>query len=317
MNKNLVAVLLVLGLLGLAASQVINETGERESQLLLPELKDRLSQVEMVSLEQLGNPATRITLKFQKDEWRLIEKASYTADFEALAKLLSDLSIIAIAEVKTARPENHARLGVADEGAKAGKMITVTSGDAQFQLVFGLDAESLGTYVRRPDETQIYLSDIDVELPLGAIDWLDAVVVNIDSAEVMSVAISITGASTLKVLRHEEGAELELQSLPVGAELAYETVVDNFGRLLVNLRFTDVKPYREAEFVTSSKAEISLRTGELINAQTIDQDGEYWLHLDRADNIGWQYRVSEYTYNEFNKTLPDMLETDILKTNDE
>ncbi|MBT4160877.1 MAG: DUF4340 domain-containing protein [Gammaproteobacteria bacterium] len=292
--------------------QLSSQDEMTESELLLPELESKLSAVKGVGIRSLEDD-TGVTLRKKDGNWIIEEKSGYPADFESLSELLNRLAELGIAEIKTAKAEYHNKLGVESSGQSAGTLISI-EGEETYELIVGNEATSRGSFVRRPESDQVYLSDAEVDVSIEPMDYLDPVIVNVDSAEVQSITVTTSG-SYLSAHRNEESGEMVIQNLPDGAELKYSTVADGLARMLINLRFTDVEVLDPGRFSSSSVATVETTTGEIIRVETLKVEDKYWLHLNRVETANWQYEISEYTYNELNKSMEDMLKVE--ETDDE
>lgn len=313
MSHQKIAVLVVALLCLLAFSQLVNHDEATSSEKVLPELAANLSTVTELNIQSLADGSS-LTLVQSGNDWLISEKSSYPADFEQLVTFLNTLSEMTIAETKTARSENHGRLGLADSGDQAGIRVTVVAEKSHI-VVFGDDAENRGMYLRRDGEDQVYLSDQDIELSTAPMDWVDPVVIDVESSRVASVRLETTEGA-LSAQRETGSDQLVLLDVPDGRVLRYETIVDGLARLLVNLRFTDVAPLVESNFEDASLATVTLVDGTEIRVQSVQLGDRFWLHLDTQSsdtksNTGWQYEVAPFNYNEFNKSMEDMLEAKV------
>ncbi len=277
----------------------------RDSNRVFPEMASSLSELNSVSLVSLSEAGGEVTLNRLGKTWTVAQKSDYPANFEALSEFLVALSELEIAEVKTAKAVNHARLGVADKGDSAAILVHLEP--AGFKLMIGNNGGSHGSFIRFPGQSQVYLTRQQITASVDPIDWIDPVFVNVDSEEIDKVSLATQSAQFLAAIRNADTGNLELQNQPVDRELKYATIVDNLSRLLVNLRFIDVQPHDPALFSDTSLANITLISGEVIKVATMKQGDDYWLHMNREATNEWRYKISEYSFNEFNKTMDDML----------
>ena len=279
-----------------------NEPGPQEADLLLPELAAQLDAVNRV---EISDPEAGWVVSAERDgsEWRVPEKSGYAADFETLSRLLRGLAELKIAERKTARPENHAQLGVASEGEGAGIRVQIEAGET-FALVIGQTSVSRGAFVRRPGEDQVYLADETVNVPDSAMALVDPVIINVESASVSAVEVR-SGASVIMAEREEASGDIKVTNLPAGSELKYATVADSLTRLLINLRMTDVVPYDETLFTEAGTLTVATSGGDEYTVRSVSRDDGYWVHLDNKPD--WQFKVSEYNFNQLNKKLDELL----------
>lgn len=277
-----------------------------DSNRVFPEMNARLSELNSMTLVSLSEAGGEVTLNRVGEIWTVAQKSDYPSDFETLSAFLVALSELEIAEVKTAKATNHARLGVADTGDSAATLVHLEPGE--FELMIGNSGGSHGSFIRFPGESQVYLTRQQITASVDPMDWVDPVLVNVDSQEIDKVSLATQSAQFLAAIRNADTGNLELQNQPVDRELKYATIVDNLSRLLVNLRFIDVQPHDPALFNDASLANIALISGEVIKVATIKQGDDFWLHMNREATNKWRYKISEYSFNEFNKTMEDMLQ---------
>ncbi len=299
----------VLGLAAIAVMSTLlilqsgsNETDPQEADLLLPGLA---AQLETVSRVEISDPEAGWVASAEREgsAWRVPEKAGYAADFETLSRLLRGLAELKIAERKTARPENHAQLGVASAGEGAGIRVQVEAAET-FALVIGQSSVARGAFVRRPGEDQVYLANEALDVPDSSMALLDPVIINVEAASVSAVEVR-SGASVIMAERDETSGDIKVTNLPYGSELKYATVADSLTRLLINLRMTDVMPHDETGFAEPGRAKVVTSAGDAYIVRSVSRDDGYWVHLDSQPD--WQFKVSEYSYNQLNKKLDELL----------
>jgi hypothetical protein len=303
----------IIGLLVIAVmsvvlfTQVQPSSTQSSARLVFPELKDHLSEINAIKIQSLAENDKRVSLTNLQSIWVNSDKHDYPADFTELASFVSLLSRLEIAETKTAKAENHARLGLSRGGVDAGTLITLEPGG--FSVVVGKSG-SQGSFVRSPDEDQVYLTADPVEASADPMDWVDPVVLNVDSQTVTKVSMVTQGLTILTAQRNEDSGGMELLNLPKDAELKYATIVDNLARVLVNLRFLDVEPVDANRFSNSSTTTVAIDDGSSIEVSSMSLGDAFWVHVKSGDQAKWQFEVSEYTYKELNKTMADMLKSE-------
>ena len=273
------------------------------SVLLLPELKTALSSVSEIEILN-GEKEARVTILKQGESWVIREKSGYLANFEILSKLLIEVANLEVAEQKTSKAENHSKLGLADIGESMGVIVRI-SADRVYEMMIGQTSQTLGTFVRKPEEDQVYLVEQSIEVSMDPIDYLDSVFLSVESSDVQTVTIQ-SPDSSLKAVRDEATKKLVIEDIPEGAELRYDTVVDSLARIFINLRFDDVQPYRSETFSQPTVTTVTTSSGESIIIRSQNIEETFWVHLEED----WQYKVSEFTYNELNKSMQDMLKTE-------
>lgn len=280
-----------------------------------PQLQNRLDEVDRVVL-RAGDLVT--TLKREDDAWVVEERNGYPADFSRLANLMSDLASATRLEKKTARQENHAKLGL-DTGATH---VAVFAGEETLaECLAGDQAPTrAGRYVRRPDDDQVWLVDRLRNVQADPAGWIDNVVLNIDAEHVARVTHT-NDEGELTVQRSEEGDAFEVVDMPADAELRYPTVTDSLSRALVNVRIEDVAA-REASWQDPATAVFNLTDGSVVTVEARRVDDEFWLRIavdasedpseavqavDRDLLARWQFEVAEHTWGQFTKSMDDMI----------
>ncbi len=303
-----------------------NVEGNRDRPLVLPELLENLERLDRVEIRSNdGN----VNLVKENSRWGVSEKQGYPADVSGLSALLNDLAVARIVEYKTARPENFSVLEVDDierDGSKA-RLVSGYGPDYSFSLLIGKSAvKRSGQFVRMPENNQVWLTDKPLEVESTAVGWLKSDLVDIDPEDIVSVErYDETGARLYSAVREEGKDSLVLQEIPEGRELRYETVTDMLARALTSVRLTDVKRHTEDEWSNSARTRFTLADQGVIVVHTGNAGNAGWLHIE-AEGIDegeyreladWDYKVAEYTFEDFVKTLEDFLASEPESSGDE
>ena len=273
--------------------------------LVFPNLKEQLSG--LTSIKVTNSDGNSVSILKQDGRWVLEEKSGYDVDFSKLSRFLGHFSEHRIVEEKTSIPSNHSRLGVAVNDPGAGASVIIMPGE--YFLFVGNEAPSQGSFVRYAGDSQVYLTKEPVEASADWLEWIDPVVINIEPANVREVKIATESAELLLANRNESSGEFELLGIPAGRELKHATAADSLTRLLVNVRMLDVEPYNPLIFQDRSITRFVLLNGEAIVVGTIIVSGRFMMHVERKSLADWQFEISEFTYNEFNKNMEAMLKT--------
>jgi len=276
-----------------------------KSELLLPDLESSFEELNSLAIISYGKESG-VNLRKDIDRWVVIQRENYPADFKKISRLIRDLGSLEILELKTDRIENHARLGVAEGSSSTAKLLSL--GPLGQHIIVGNDSGDRGTFVRLRNNPQVYLTNktLDLEDRPGA--WIDPIIINIEPEKIQSIKIENAERPALLVNRGEETGDLVLDDVPVGRELRYETIVDGLGRMFVNLRLDDVKPYSEGFIKQGTRISVLLITGEEIIMQIQSIDGQYWLRVPEDRDKGhWLFEISETSYQDLNRTREDLL----------
>ena len=296
------SILVMILLIGTQLQQDLSSSDDSK-ELLLPGLRTNLEAVSGIQI--FGNDGSvRVSIEHRGNQWQISEKSDFAADFSVISKLLRDLADSEIAERKTARAENHELLGLGKQGDDAGRIVRIVA-DQRYEIMIGSSARNGGTFVRKPDDDQVYLVSEALDFGEDPIDYVNPVFFSLDSLDVQRVSIATNG-SLLEALRDVDTGDMMIEKLPQGAELRYDTIADSLARTFVNLRLEDVEPYQEDLFTEPSRTTVTTSSGDshTILSQALDQ--EYWVQMDQQ----WQYRVSKFTFDQLNKTVQDMLKSE-------
>ena len=123
-----------------------------------------------------------------------------------------------------------------------GTLVELEFPDDRQAVIIGQRAGSRGSFVRFPEASQVYLVQPVVRAATQAMEWVNDIIYNVDSADIQGVTITHADGRTLQAQRNAETNELQLLGQPAGTELSYPTVVDGLARLLTNPRFQAVQP---------------------------------------------------------------------------
>lgn len=334
-QKNLILILMAIVAMMMLTWHQNEDEEVRENAKLLPALKENLNHLGKV---EVRTATDFFTLVKQDQGWTVLEKDSYPADVTMLSNLLEGLSKARLIEKKTAKPENYSILEVRDvskEDSRA-KLVSGFGDDYSFSILIGKTADRReGQFVRKPDADQVWLADRSLEVNTSVVAWLEPEIVNIESEKVIKIEqfdlagkLQFTLAPVEGAGELEGGAELVLQNLPANRVLRYPSVTSELARSLANVRLTDVRPHEMGLWPVSYRAIYSLVDGRKITIRAINVEDKKWLHLsasepassgaesgadsgesaDDLQSLGqWDYQVAGYVFDDFVKTLDDLL----------
>jgi len=238
----LVAGAAVLGFLVLLASGPGggDDAGER----LLPGLDEALNDVRRIVVTA-GGDRTVATLEHSGQGWRVAERDGYPADIGRIRRNLLALAEARIVERKTANPEFHGRLGVADlsDPEATGSRFDIEAGDYRASVIIGDTGVSGGrmAYVRRVGEDQSYMVAADLQPSVNRADWLDEQIVDIPSTRIRRVTIRHPDGAVLQIARASaEATDFTVRDLPEDRELTFPAAANPVGAALAALELDDV-----------------------------------------------------------------------------
>ena len=280
-NKTLGLLLSLVVLLMLSVVFNLNDSGdddEMTGRLLFPSLEERILSLESVKITADNET---VNLDNKENTWVVRERKAYQADFQSLYPLIEGLAEARILERKTSRAENLVHLGLDDQSVRH---IELKSGTDTFDLLVGDQPSGRkGRYVRFPDDNQAWLIDRELELKDSPAEWLQPVIIDIDSALVIGARVESPDGEQLEVVRDEPSGDLKLVSLPSGKKLKYPGITNELGRALTNVRLKDIVIDETIDWQDAWKAEFTLSSGYRINVRTINLDDRYLLAVDVRD----------------------------------
>lgn len=260
-------------------------------------------------------------LERTEDGFIVVER-DYPASFTRVSALLNDLASATFRERKTALPENHEALGVRalDLPGSEAVEVNVSPGDAR--VLIGSEASGGdGVFVRLPEENQVWLVDRVREVAADPAVWLEPVIINVGSEQVMRVRLGDED-DALVAGRDDGTGDMTIRNVPEGRSLEYDTVGNSLARALVNVRLEDVRP-RADEFAPDFSASYTLENGTTI--EVLGDDGganQHWIRFDMMAGDGserivdpadvdrlsrYDFRVRKQVRDAFAKAMEDVL----------
>ena len=218
-----------------------------------------------------------------------------------------------VIEPKTTNPALHARLGVdaPDNESSKGILITASTQDQSFELIFGNVAQTSFRYARIAGDEQSWLIDQNPDIPADAGGWLLANIIDIDTEHVKTVTIHHPDGDIIAIGKEtEDDNNFSVADIPEGRELSYSTVANGIGGALNDLNLNDVRTAVPAE--NAVRSQFVTFDGVRIDASVTTDEAGKWVSLDvhlpagvetdamgewqeTADRVrGWQYRIADY-----------------------
>jgi Domain of unknown function (DUF4340) len=299
---------------------------------LLPELAAQADKVAKVELSQGGK---KLTLAREKSDWVLADRSQYPAKSESVRALLIKLAQARTIEPKTQKKDRLALLELEDPAAKDAKSHLVRLLDEKGAVVgeavvgkrrsdaFG--ASKSGTYMRRPDEVQAWLTDADVDVPLAVKDWVKPQVLDLSSAKLSSVTIEIPGEEPLKIAREgDKGDKYALAGgVPEGKKLKKNANLDSIVRAVGSIDMEDVRKPDAGGGDAAGAAKIEGGGGLGVTLKLRKQDKDYWLSITAAGEgdskktaeeithrtQGWEFKIPSWKAEAILKRRADLIES--------
>jgi len=288
---------------------------------LLPALHGRLAGVRAIEVLRPGQPLVRLERK--GESWTVPAKADYPAAGQPVAALLRALAEAKKVEAKTANPQLHGRLGLAEQGEaeQQATRLSLELVDGQpLALRLGKPAQQgAGQLVRLAGEDRVWLIDQRLELPPTELEWLDRRVAAIPFASIQELELCYANGERLTLYRETEGEpNLRVKQLAPGQPLAFEAVANGMALVFNSLEFADAAPLAQVQFKGPPLLQLNLKTfaaGE-VKGSVYAQGEQHWLVLPDRTNFSvkqlpakrdWAYRLEPYQYQALAKKLQDLL----------
>lgn len=228
---------------------------------LFPELDARLNDIAEVRVEKFGKSAT---LRREGGKWILADRGGFPAKFEKVKELAMRVASLEIDEQKTARKENHAKLGVewpsqaeeGSEGAEAGLVVLKDASGKELAAVVTGRTEWMGSkpklYARRLAEDQVYLCEPQgsLDVVVEAKNWIEPEIVKLENERVQSVAIEHADGERVDITRSAANhTQFAVLGVPPGRTERYEGIGNGVAQALgYGLQLEDVRPVTEVDF---------------------------------------------------------------------
>jgi hypothetical protein len=300
---------------------------------LFPGLAAQASGIARIELKQ-GDKT--LTLARDKEGWSLADRGGYPAKPGAVRALLVKLAEAELVEGKTSNKERYALLELEDPAAKDAKSrllrLLDDKGAVIAEAVVGkkrFDAfggSKSGTYVRKLDDAQTWLSNADLAVSAAVRDWVQANVLDLPAAKIGKVTVEIPGEEPLVIARDAADAtKYALVGMPEGKKLKEGAGVDSIVRAAGNIELEDVRKPAAAAAPPGdvSVARIEDDGGLAVTVKLRKEGEDTWVSLEAtgadgdakktADEItkrtqGWEFKVPTYKAQSILKRRADLFE---------
>jgi hypothetical protein len=273
-----VAIILIVAAVAIQHSNQPRIETAATQQKLLPDLADKVNDVDKVVITGAGNK-TVATITRGKDGWNVAEKGGYTADTGKLRELLLNLADAKVLETKTSNKDKYAELGVGDVSGKdaKGMLVELDGSGKPVKLIIGApNSRGGGTFVRHAGQAGSVLVSGRLSVPKDTSDWLAKDLADIDAKRIADVTIEHPHGSTVHVHKNAEGdADFTLMDIPKGREVVSSYTVNNVAAALAGLRLDDVVPAADAAPPDDAiKAHYAAFDGLVVDATAWSADGK-------------------------------------------
>ncbi|MFC3193525.1 DUF4340 domain-containing protein [Marinicella sediminis] len=277
-----------------------------EHSALVPEWQSQPEAVSQISRVVLSQNGETMELTKAQDHWIL--NGGFYANMEPLFSLLQSMKNARIVEVKTANPENHQRLDLADDDLR----VSLYKGDELVKAVQLGKAGTAGTqFVRMAEEDQTYLVEGLKPVVFNEDSWTLKTVLNIPAEQINAVQIRPHEDKPFKVTRNPEDNQWDIQPLDEQEQLkdgvSPEVLSQGLTRLMIEsaeqVDVSALTPVVTLDYALVDGSSIQLNVYQQADDYQLNISGSQWSHYEP-----WLMTIAEYKFTALNKTLSDFTE---------
>jgi len=318
MKNNLKYLIIVFILLFVVSYFVLdsNNSESNESMMLIPELKSQINDITSIIITK-----NEQTLSFSNSSgtWRILEANNYLADANMIATLLLDLRKLKLKEKKTLKPENYSWLSLDKTGVNAATQIKLRNTKSQFADVFiGKKSQNFqGTYVRKNNDPQTWLSEGSINIKLAPEDWIVSTIIDINTNEIKSVTYESNGEQFI-IDRIAPNESFSLLDIPESMQLIANINLNDLANGLQKFNIESASTRVDVETLPMLTVTYQLFSGLRYHLKVTQVNELYHLNIDltQTDSAtdfdrqleNWTFVVAKYKFDALNKNLSDLIE---------
>ena len=276
-----VAVLFVLLVLGLVAVALESRrSNQTERALWFPSLSDEIAGLSTIDIRQDG---TGVRLERGAGGWGVAGRDHYPADIKRIIDLTTSLEQAEKIERKTAKPENHARLGLSNVAGEDGQGTLITLGlEAPVSMLVGQTAQQRdATFVRAPDNDQVWLVSGGIEASVDPAAWLSPVIFDVKEAFIRSIQVNhALEAESYALIKPDGALNWSMRDPIEGETLKYSTVLNQLPDRLTMLRLVDVDARPASMDAEGPEIVVDLSGGQRLALYPFMDTARFWLRVE-------------------------------------
>jgi len=276
-----IAVLLVLLVLGVVAVALESrQSNQTERALWFPNLTDEIAGLSFIGIRQ---DDAEVRLELGAGGWIVADRDQYPADIKRIIDLTASLQQAEKIERKTAKPENHARLGLSEVPGEDGQGTLITLGlEAPASMLVGQTAQQRdATFVRAPDDDQVWLVSGGIEALADPAAWLAPVIFDVKETFIRSIQVNHAFEAESYALIKPDGAlNWTMRTLIEGEMLKYSTVLNQLPDRLTMLRLVDVDARPASMDPEGPEIFVDLSDGQRLVLHPFMDTARFWLRVE-------------------------------------
>ncbi len=307
--KVLLGLLIVIGGLAFWATQVKISQSVTQKLPLIPAWQAddaEMAQIDRVVLSEAGEQT--VMSKDANGHWLL--NGDFYASVEPIFELFQSLKAAEIVEAKTANPDNHALVELADDDLS----VSLWQG-AEQKHAFHLGKQSSAglTFVRRANEDQSYTVKGLKPVSFNADNWKLKTVLDISPDEILVVKVQPQAGETIEVARNAESGEFELLNIPPGFKLITNAYLGQLANGLSRLMIDAALAKDLGGQLPLLSVDYQLVGAAAVNIKVYQIDDSYYMTIDSAlypQYQDWMFAIAEYKFKALNRQLAEFIEAE-------
>lgn len=262
-------------------------SGQRDSGLdaggglLVPGLREQVNELTALDI-RAADGSLIVALRRDDRGWRVDNRDGFEADFRRVHDFLRELATARRAEPRTAQPEWHARLGLAEIGsAEASGVLIEFPGTELPALILGQqDAITGGRFVRLAQDDSTWLSDRPLAVAVSALNWLERSVMDIPASELTEVRIEHADGDRVRLRAADEaGDQWVLLDVPDGRAAGPRWEIRPVANGLANILLDEVRRHDGAVPEDAVRSTYITRDGLVFSVRLFSDDSGNWAHF--------------------------------------
>ena len=289
-----------------------------QEQFLIPELQSEINDIDKIEIKRNDKI---INLSKAEGTWRIQQVNNFIADANKVANLLLDLRKFKLKEKKTFNPDNYAKLSLAESGTNAATVIKLYKGEIEIANVsIGKQAQkSQGTYVRKNDEVQTWLSHGKLSVKLDTNDWIVNTIFDVDVSQIKSVAFKSSDKESFAINKlSPQDTSFEITSMPDNHQLKTGLAINTLANGLQKFTIENIVDIQELPEKSVLTVTYELFSGLQYQLSFYQKEDKILMKVDFV-NLGsnnqyeqqlsqWSYEIASYKFDALNKKLSDVVE---------
>ena len=242
---------------------ITNESSDKykmdSRKLAFPKLSKNINNVKKIEIVFKNE---NFSIEYKNKNWVVLEKESYTVPRKKVRDFLVELSSLKLIEKKTSKFNRYKRLHLDspnNESSESRKIKLISNdGEILAHALIGKRKYFLyvdgrgGTYIRKINEKQSWLSEGEVNFSGIDTDWLDKLIFDFDPNDVMQYKIIYPDLSELTAYRNRPGQKFKLNNFKNEIEFRTDNELERLSFVIDKFEFADIEKFPFNNLITNS-----------------------------------------------------------------